>query len=306
MAALLYGDFVRNIARSFDNALSEVETVHNFEYGTEFEIVICKVLRSILPYKFGICRGYAINQEGVTAGDDIIIYERLHFPTIRRFGEDYTLKEKVPIEAVFAYIEAKNTVLLNEEGEDGSLHKAIQQTCAVKELCNQRSPVSSSTTQRGWPTILNPVYTAIFAHQVSVKQKSKNVIIKDFQQVYNHLENTSIESTTPPDFIVAGHSNIIFHGVDVDDPLGVGIASPFYVADETKPFHRVTENLAFGIGVTQLLWALDSIQLGPMPWSNIVVEGINLSYDAWVKANQLPTLEAEKKKKLKPKKKVGN
>src|SRR6266498_5826443 len=140
MDTLLYGDFVRNMARRFDEALSEIESTYNFELGDEFEIAICNTLRRILPHRFGICRGYVVNRDGEVAGDDIIIYERIRFPTARLLGEDYSRKEKVPIEAVFAYIEAKHTLQLVGDG-GSSLLNALRQAGAVKALCEQRQPV---------------------------------------------------------------------------------------------------------------------------------------------------------------------
>src|SRR5580692_9222880 len=101
-----YDGFVKNLAARFDEALNEIAAVYNFDFGNEFEVAICKVLRRAIPHRYGICRGFVVNAEGQAAGDDIIIYDRIRFPTLRALGqEDYSLKEKIPIEAVYAYIE---------------------------------------------------------------------------------------------------------------------------------------------------------------------------------------------------------
>ena len=85
---MLYDNFVRRITDNFNAAISEIEAVHNFDYGSEFEVGLCKTLRRVLPQKFGICRGFVIDQTGEVAGDDIIVYERLRFPTLRSLEED--------------------------------------------------------------------------------------------------------------------------------------------------------------------------------------------------------------------------
>jgi hypothetical protein len=74
---LMYDGFIKKIATAFEGALAEIDAGFNFDYGPEFEIVMCKTLRRILPQKFGVCRGYLVNQKGTTKGDDIIIYEKI-------------------------------------------------------------------------------------------------------------------------------------------------------------------------------------------------------------------------------------
>src|SRR6266851_5063767 len=127
MSQLLYDGYLQNLNKRFEEALSEIEAHHNFEYGDEFEIALCKVFRRALPQMYGICRGYVVDADGMVAGDDIIIYDRARFPTLRALGdEDYARLEKIPIEAVYAYIEAKHTLELEGESRS-SLTKAVDQ-----------------------------------------------------------------------------------------------------------------------------------------------------------------------------------
>ena len=115
-----YNDFILKVDEQANSVFKDIEAEHNFEYGPEFEIAICKLLRRFLPSKYGICRGYVVSRDGKKAGDDIIIFNKDRFPTIRGNNEDFLKKEQVPIEAVYAYIEAKHK--LNET----SLKKAIK------------------------------------------------------------------------------------------------------------------------------------------------------------------------------------
>lgn len=59
--------------------------------------------------KYGICRGFVVDRHGNTAGDDIITYDQELYPTLRFFDSDnqFAQKEQIPVEVVYAYIEAK-------------------------------------------------------------------------------------------------------------------------------------------------------------------------------------------------------
>ena len=90
----------------------------------------------MLPQKYGICRGFVVPADGASAGDDLIIYDSVRFPTLRLFPqESYEIKQDVPVEAVYAYIEAKHTLHITEDATDGqSLLKACSQVAAVKRI----------------------------------------------------------------------------------------------------------------------------------------------------------------------------
>jgi len=279
---VLYDNFVRRITDNFHAAISEIEAEYNFDYGSEFEVALCKTLRRVLPQKFGICRGFVIDQTGETAGDDIIIYERLRFPTLRSLEDDYTRKEKVPIEAVFAYIEAKHTLQIKGEGP-GSLLKAISQTAKVKELCNKRKPVPLTqinpslnaanlnvTAPEGFPPIRNPMYTMILARRVCLLESSG--VTNDSQAIAEAMLTCGITATVKPDLIVAGESNVMYPGIWRNEKTV--LLSPFLFGDGVQLVGRITNGLSLGVALVHLLWALDLIELGKMSWSNILSEGL--------------------------------
>lgn len=278
---LLYDDFVKKIADRFDSALAEIEAVHNFEYGSEFEIAVCKTLRRALPQRFGICRGYVVNKDGETAGDDIIIYERLRFPTLRALEEDYSQKEKVPIEAVFAYIEAKHTLDIEGNGS-GSLMRAIQQTAKVRGLCNARKPVALTqitptmnlaganvAALPGFPDIRNPMYTMILSRFVRIR--SGEAPANDADLIEEALLRFQLHGHSPPDLLVAGQSHVGFPLAQTETEAT--LFSPF-IQKGARLVGKTAPNLAFGVGVVHLLWALDYIELGKMPWNEIVANGL--------------------------------
>ena len=81
----VYNNIIEKISNEFGRELSSIVATYNFEYGEEFEIAICKILRKILPNKYGICRGFVVDKEGKAEGDDIIIYDQELYPTFKIF-----------------------------------------------------------------------------------------------------------------------------------------------------------------------------------------------------------------------------
>lgn len=288
MSKFLYDNLVGRVAKNFDAALSEIEAEYNFDYGNEFEIALCKTLRQVLPHKYGICRGFVVNEQGDCAGDDIIIYERIRFPTFRFLEEDYSRKEKVPIDAVFAYIEAKHTLQL--KGESGtSLSKAISQAKKVKLLCEQRNPVPITKISQGvnlgegfsigkrlgFFEKKNPMYTMIMSRQVRLEKESP--VLEDANTIHSTLtsKDLCLDIKALPDLVVAGRSHVIMPYLNKGNGKKQ-ICSPFYDESECGQAVFSVEQIAFGVAVAHLLWALDSIELGSMPWSKVLADSMNL------------------------------
>src|SRR5215210_1120459 len=165
----LYDNFLPEFQKKIETFFSTIKVTFNFDLGPEFEVQICKLLRSFLPSRYGISRGFVVTKDGTKAGDDIIIFDQEKFPTLRLLPkDDFSLKDEIPIEAVYAYLEVKHN--LTEE----SLNKAIQQIVLVKRLISQREKVT--LYQHGpyiesglrlpapinhLPTYRNPVFCAI-------------------------------------------------------------------------------------------------------------------------------------------------
>ncbi len=280
-----YRYYLENLAKAFKHRFEQIATHYNFDNGDEFEIALCYVLREILPQKYGICRGHVIPAEGQSAGDDIIIYDRERFPTLRVFPqESYDRKQDIPIEAVYAYIEAKHTLHISEDVNDGqSLLKACSQVAAVKRVCLNREPRLSEYVhpyfksnisygeRPNWPQVLNPVFGAVFA--LRVKDRKRGDIL-DSKAIMQTLVGAPLGAQKPPpDLIVAGDSNLIIPCVQgpEDHPI---MHSPFYVEGATATVQVMpSKDLAFATGICILLYALDTIQLGRMPWEHIINDG---------------------------------
>ena len=211
-----YDDFIIKIDKQAKSAFDEIAVEHNFEYGPEFEIAICKLLRRVLPSKYGICRGYVVSRSGKKAGDDIIIFNQERFPTIRGNNEDFAKKEQVPIEAVYGYIEAKHK--LNEE----SLNKAVSQIREVKKLVSERPkiPINPITQSFGsnfpgikssgikvYPNYGNPIFTMIwskFSEGDKKSTKGKDVV-NMVTSILDQLDRSKDEFG--PDMVIAGETS---------------------------------------------------------------------------------------------------
>ena len=287
MTSRLYDDYVAKLSRRFDKALSEIEAGHNFDYGDEFEIALCKVLRLVIPFDFGICRGYVVDAVGDKAGDDIIVFDRARFPTLRALGEEnYAQKEKVPIEAVYAYIEAKHTLHLDGTGA-ASVRHACQQVARVKELCSQREPVPPGQISpywnvgafapkppKNWPNHMNPMFAAIFARRCMLASKVTNDPDQIKDCLAGELRNANVAPA--PDLIVAGPLNVSVPLVVTDSEHPWIWESPFYIPGRSRLNTMKVDGIAFGIGLSSLLYALDWIQLGKMQWGRIFCDALGI------------------------------
>jgi len=68
-----YDQFLENIGKKFNEYFINISAINNFDYGDEYEVALCKALASILPERYGVCRGFIVTMCGNYAGDDIII-----------------------------------------------------------------------------------------------------------------------------------------------------------------------------------------------------------------------------------------
>ncbi len=194
----MYKDYLENMQKRFLAEFEGIEVGHNFDYGTEFEISLCHVLKTVLPSRFGISRGYAVNAEGKFFGDDILIHDPMTHPRLSvRNVQTFARKEKIPIEGVYSYIEAKHTVRLDGDG-DQSLKKARKQVSDVKELVASREKRELNEAVDGvtfsgnfvvpndnWD-IWNPPHGTVFARKV----KLGNDLLSG-EQIFEELKGTT-------------------------------------------------------------------------------------------------------------------
>jgi hypothetical protein len=269
-----YAGFLGTLIERFDDRIKRIKVVNNFDHGDEFEVAICGVLREVMPARVGVCRGYVVGQDGSLAGDDIVLFDRSRFPTLRLLGNDLSLKEHIPAEAVLAYIEAKHTLYLypNAKQQGQSLEKALAQVRAVKNI--KRTTVSMQqlgdvvlstrfgnvTGEVGLPAIRNPYACAIWAPNIDPGRgrelESDCVIHRIFEILGNVTEPTL------PDVIAAGRcltSPIV--------QIGSGWQPVPMLSAGCELAGSLHASRVLGLALFHLLWSIELIQLGTMPWS---------------------------------------
>jgi hypothetical protein len=268
---MAYRDYMQRIATRFRALFNEISANYNFDLGDEFEIAICMALDQMLPRKFAVCRGFVVTADDQIAGDDIIIYDR-NFPTLRFLTHgDFSKKEEIPVEAVYAYVEAKHTLKFDQpSGTNGNVNKALRQVAAVKSL--PRMPVESGQIdpyvawpfvvprQVGWPGTVNRMYGAVFARHVDVPPQDLLPCLQALQSVppTEHF----------PDVIVAGE-DMVFVPYVLNQRTSVPTVFPFLEHDNALGVFRVP-GLAFSVGLCTLMYALDTMRLGRLQWFPIL------------------------------------
>lgn len=274
---MAYLNFVENISDAIEEKLSKISSRYNFDLGDEFEIGLCELLSDVLPEKYGICRGFIVTEDNSFAGDDIIIYAKDRFPTVRLLGENkFMRKHEVPIESVYGYIEAKHTLYLTEKESGQSMFKALEQVSKVKALSRESRSIFSidpytvvdnfeAENRNNWPKINNPFYTAIFSRFAKESTTSKTTVVNASDLF--HKISSPIDCKYP-DLIVMGQNDLLFPGISHTDRIVY--ESPFFVGGTSSLIHKKTKTSALAIGIIMLLYALDTIKLGKMPYQKII------------------------------------
>jgi hypothetical protein len=256
---MTYGGYIERLSRKVEARLSDIEAIFNFDFGDEFEVAMCQLLKNILPSKYGVCRGFVVAEDGELAGDDLLIYDKMTCPTLRASaGLEYSVKEQIPVDAVYAYIECKHSI-----SDQSVFNKAMHQTREVKRVLLSRPSRRNSDYEKDGPTYngkimdwprtypeyKNQPYCAIFS-------KNSNGQVP---QVIIHDEYT-------PDLLVLGKDHIATQSV-VLGPDGIKGAlfndHKFWSGLRVEP----AKGNAFGIGLLSLMQALNWIELMPIDWS---------------------------------------
>ncbi len=280
----MYKDAIGRLARLVEAELLRLEAVYNFEHGSEFEIALCRLLRSALPSRYGICRGYIITSDNQTAGDDIVIFDRDGSPTLRMLEQDdYSRKEYVPVEAAYAYIEAKHTVYL-DGGEDASISRACSQVASVKSLPRASRPHEQITDDLRLdssfmrleigglyhPKIQNPMVGAIFSRYVAWGKQRREA-----NELHNRPEIIlGVQVALQPDLLVLGNDMI---GLPAKrDGKFINLTLFRGTTDDTIHLF-VVKSRAISLGIVSLIYTLESIRLNKIDWAPVIIEQLNNS-----------------------------
>ncbi len=280
---MLYDNYISKLSEKILKRFDYISTEYNFDFGHEFEIALCKLLRKFLPNKYGICRGFVVSSLGSKEGDDTIIFDQERFPTLRLLQRDnFEIKEQIPIEAVYAYIEAKHSLT----GE--ALTKSISQIIKVKKLCSTRdqrklyqfdeyidTDIRPPFLIEHLPDYRNPVFAMIFSRfGLKNNNTDKDAVEKFLRVELKKLTKADYEFF--PELIIAGNSNLLSTAFIKDRENKPTL---FHLPDKGNSGYQVikVENIAYGIAFAHLIAAINWIRLGNMPWENIINESKELS-----------------------------
>ena len=283
MKSTIYDSFLTTISKKFEAQFNEISVINNFDYGDEYEVALCKCLRVILPDQYGICRGSIFSSDGSIVGDDIIIYDQLHYPTLRLLDDaTFAQKQKIPFEAVFAYIEAKNTICIDGM-EANSFEKAWSQAISIKNL--KRKPVSfNKYSVNGipflkrpdtWPEKANPIYTAIFSKGVR-RNKNGEILSSEeasvllSKKIYEKNLGCIQENNNSPDLFIAD-KNLLYIPT-----INNSLESPHFINRRSVLSQTIKNNIAYGLGLSLMFYAFDFIELGKIHWPAILSDGLEV------------------------------
>lgn len=192
----------------------------------------------------------------------------------------FAQKQKNPIEAVYAYIEAKHTLCLEGDGGQSST-KSLHQIKAVREIPRAKVPMAQISPQVAilsynanrlpfWPDYRNPIYTVIISRQVRLKESSPVITADQFFPYFQARGNILSKTELITDLIIAGSDVIAIPSVKTQ------IESPFFIKKVSQLSAIKTNGQAFGTGLTSIMYAFDYITLGNIHWPTIIADGLNL------------------------------
>lgn len=277
---MAYAKLIENISTAVESQFKEISARYNFDYGEEFEIAICDLLIKILPDQYGICRGFVVTEKDEYAGDDIIIYDKSRFPTLRLLDKNkFDKKQEIPVEAVYAYLEAKHTIILHEPDSGQSFFKSFGQVSKVKKLPRENRELLSidpytnlggmfTASRNNWPNMTNPIYGAIISRYVKDKSKSEYL---PSDKIFEAIKVANVPTgIVHPDLVILGQNDLMFPGISSDS--SIVFDSPFFIEGTSTLIHKTIANSSLAIGIIMLLYALDTIKLGKMPYQRIIME----------------------------------
>jgi hypothetical protein len=253
-----YNGYIQRLSKKVLARLNDIEAIYNFDLGDEFEIAMCHLLSDFLPEKYGVCRGFVVSEDGSIAGDDLIIFDKLSFPVLRPIhGNDFAIKQQVPIEAVYSYIECKNSL-----NDDEVFSKAIKQVRDVKRLVLTREEKENGQYEKD-----GPIYNGKIRDWPRTFPKRKN---QPFCAIFSRHSNDFFpekisKDICNPDLILMGEDKIATQTVKLGPD---GIKSALFYDEDYWASLAVEEvkGDAFGIGITTLLYAVGWIELLPIQW----------------------------------------
>ncbi|MCI0357604.1 MAG: hypothetical protein L0211_03850 [Planctomycetaceae bacterium] len=162
--------------------------IDNYDSGIGLEDVVREELRKILPTRYSIDSGIAVDRDGRTSGDhDVIVFSDFWFPQVKAGATPASRRAFFPIEGAFAVGEIKQT--LDYDTFDEAMRKLVvahrltrPPTFAMRTVENRESCACSHG-------LSNPLYSFILAINLSDNLSFEKVIDRFYdinRQVKRH------------------------------------------------------------------------------------------------------------------------
>ena len=176
-------------------------------------------------------------------------------------ANNFSIKEQIPVEAVYAYIECKHSIDTEE-----TLDKALQQVRKVKEFMMARFPKANEHYEEA-----GPIYQGRVQDWPRIYPKLKN---QPFAVVFARKSAESFTfngkvAKNDPDLIVLGANKIVTQSV----ALGAdGIKGSLFLDEKHWATFRTESAFeqAFGVFVLHVLAAINWIELVPIDWTDLL------------------------------------
>lgn len=253
-----YNGYIQRLSKKVKARLNDIEAIYNFDLGDEFEIAMCYLLSDFLPERFGVCRGFVVSENGQTAGDDLIIFDKMFFPVLRpMYGNDFSIKQQIPIEAVYSYIECKNSI-----NDEDVFNKALSQVRKVKSLILERAAKNNPDFEKNGP-IYN--HTPRDWPRNFPKRKNQPFCAIISRSSNGFFPNKVTVDSNNPDLMILGEDRVATQTVNLGSD---GIKSALFYDEDYWASLAIEEvkGDAFGIGIVTILHALGWIELLPIQW----------------------------------------
>ncbi|TLE24503.1 DUF6602 domain-containing protein [Vibrio cholerae] len=257
-----YNGYIKRLSSKVAARLNDIEAIYNFELGSEFEVAMCHLLTDLLPEKYGVCRGFVVSKDGDTAGDDLIIFDKMSFPLLRGSQVNhFAIKQQVPIEAVYAYIECKHSI-----NDKSVLEKAVSQVREVKKLLLKRAPNLNSQFETD-----GPVYNGKARDWPRQFPEYKNQpFCAVFSKSYGGFTLPQIDiDEHNPDLMVLGTDTLLTQTVNLG-PDGIKSALFYDKYYWSSLKEDEVKDHAYGVGIVTLLRAIGWMELLPIEWGAIL------------------------------------
>jgi hypothetical protein len=134
--------------------------VDNFDSGLGVEDIIRDEIRGILPRRYAVQPGVISDRTGKTAGDvDIAVFNDLWFPTVKAGATPSSRRVHMPIDGVYAVIEAKQT--LDYASFDAGMRKLVSCHRLERPATFANRLVENRDSDHCFHGLTNPLYSAL-------------------------------------------------------------------------------------------------------------------------------------------------